>query len=300
VTIGLPFLDCARTLERAIRSIFAQAWRDWELLLVDDGSTDGSGAIAAAVRDPRVSLLSDGRRRGLVARLNQIASLARGPYLCRMDGDDLAHPDRLAKQVAWLDAHPEVDALGTLAVAIDGDDRPSRLRGGDPAVLADPGALLRGGGLVHPSVMARTAWARRFPYDPAFVRAEDRELWVRAGPRSTLAQLGEPLLFYRETGPVNLANHRRSCATDRLVLRRYGPERLGRLEIALLLARSHAKEACYRLFSAAGASARLVALRGVPLTPAERAAAEAAIARVLATPVPGLDEAAALSRGARA
>jgi len=290
VTIGLPFLDSERTLVAALRSVFAQTWHDWELILVDDGSRDRSREIAARVQDPRVRLVADGHNRGLVARLNQIARLARCPYVCRMDGDDLSHPERLAAQVAYLEAHPEVDVLDTMAFSMDAEGRPWGVRAGLPAVHDARAVLLaRGGALIHASVMARVEWVRRFPYDPAFVRAEDQELWVRTCASSRLAHLPRPLYFIREDGSVSLANYRRSCATSRAIVRRYGPPLIGRLGTEALVARYRAKELAYRVFAALGQTGRLVARRSAPLAPAQLAEARQAIAAVLRTPVPGLE-----------
>jgi glycosyltransferase involved in cell wall biosynthesis len=289
VSVGLPFFNCEQTLVRALRSIFAQTYRDWELILVDDGSTDASQRIAAAVRDPRVHFVSDGRNLGLVTRLNQITQLARGAYVCRMDGDDLAHPDRLAAQIAYLEAHRNVDVVGTMAIAIDAEDRPLRLRAVRPGILGDPRAVLRRGGLIHPSIMARIEWLRRFPYDPGFPRAEDRELWVRASPSSRLEQLARPLHFYREVGSVNLGNYRRSSATERKILCRYGPTLLGPVATGRSIVRSYLKETCYCMLAAVGQAARLVELRGAPLSNEQRAAAQQAISAVLQTTVPGID-----------
>lgn len=292
VTIGLPFFNCERTLLSAIRSIFAQTWQAWELILVDDGSTDTSCEIAARVRDPRVRLVADGENRGLVARLNQIAQMARFPYVCRMDGDDLSHPDRLAVQMAYLEAHPELDVLGTMAISIDAANRPRALRTGGPHFLRDARTMLRarGGALIHPSVMARAEWMRRFPYDPEFVRAEDMELWVRASTTSHLEQLPRVLYFYREDGAINLASYRKSCATSRKVVRRYGPDLLGPLETLALVARYHVAELCYRAFAKLGQAERLIARRGIPLSGDEVAQARATITHVVDTPVPGIEE----------
>ncbi len=288
VTIGLPFYNCERTLVRTLRSIFAQTYQDWELILVDDGSRDRSLEIASAVRDPRVRLVADRGNRGLAARLNQITQLARNEYVCRMDGDDLAHPQRVAAQRSYLEQHPEVDVLGTAAIAIDDQDRPSLLRGAR-ANLRDPREVLRFGGPIHPSVMARRAWLRRFPYDPSFARSQDKELWVRSCGSSRFEQLSQPLFFYREGGQVSLGNYRGSCEADRRILLRYGPNLVGPLETARLVARSHLKETCYRVFDLAGQAGRLVARRGSDLTGEELAAARETVAKVLQTPVPGID-----------
>ena len=101
----MPFFNSAATLELSIRSLLNQSCGDFELLLCDNGSYDQSLAIAHSFDDPRVICLSDGRRLWLAARLNECIDRARGPYLARMDADDIAYPDRLAQQMAFLDDH---------------------------------------------------------------------------------------------------------------------------------------------------------------------------------------------------
>jgi len=113
VTIGIPFLNARRSLAAAVRSVFAQTHSDWELLLVDDGSSDGSIDVVRRLDDPRVRLVRDGSHRGLCARLNQIAATARGTYLARMDADDVMHPERIERQLALLGADPGVDLVDT-------------------------------------------------------------------------------------------------------------------------------------------------------------------------------------------
>ena len=119
ITVGLPFFNNRRTLPDAIRSIFAQSLNDWELLLVDDGSTDGSLEFARAIRDPRVRLVCDGSNRKLAARLNQIAELAPSEFIARMDADDLMHPNRLRRQIELFRGQPGLDVVGTAAFTID-------------------------------------------------------------------------------------------------------------------------------------------------------------------------------------
>jgi glycosyltransferase involved in cell wall biosynthesis len=102
VTIAMPFFNNAATLELSIRSLLNQSCGDYELLLCDDGSYDESLAIAHSFDDPRVICWSDGRRLGVGARLNECIDRARGPYMARMDADDIAYPNRLAQQMAFL------------------------------------------------------------------------------------------------------------------------------------------------------------------------------------------------------
>src|SRR5690242_8874277 len=129
IAIGLPFLNAASTLMSAVRSIFAQSFEDWELILMDDGSSDGSLELARQIRDSRVRVVSGGGTIGLSRRLNEIAQLATCDRLARMDADDIMHPERLERQSAHLDANPEVDVLGSAAYVLDEDGCVAGIRG---------------------------------------------------------------------------------------------------------------------------------------------------------------------------
>lgn len=222
VTIGIAFRNPGRHFEMALRSVFSQTLTDWELLLVDDGSDDGSLILARSVRDARVSLVTDGLHLGLPARLNQIALLARGEYLARMDADDLMHPDRIRRQVEALDADQTLDVTGTATYTMNATGVVNGVRG-LTRVDTSPAAVVARGLLVHPTVTGRRSWFRRHPYDERFVRAEDRELWCRTANVSRFALVAEPLYFYREGGTGALAKYIKSCRTDRAIYRRYGP-----------------------------------------------------------------------------
>ncbi|MGH8697182.1 MAG: glycosyltransferase family 2 protein, partial [Burkholderiales bacterium] len=112
VTIGMPVYNAARTLAVALASIERQTFRDWELVIVDDGSRDATEEVLGRIADPRIRVVRDGRNLGLAARLNEIVATAQGEYFARMDADDVAYPARLAAQVDFLAAHPEVDLAG--------------------------------------------------------------------------------------------------------------------------------------------------------------------------------------------
>ena len=283
VTIGIPFLDARPTLGAAIASVLNQTFEDWELILVDDGSADGSREVAAeALGDPRVRLLSDGVNRGLVARLNQIAAAARAPLLARMDADDVMHPDRLRLQVE-LARHTGADLVGACAWVMDDHLRVTGMR--RPAPFRTRADVLRRGGFVHPSCLGQTRWFRAHPYDGAFPRAEDLELWARTAGRSRFAFLDRPLLFYRESPRPNLAAYRATWRTERRILRQYGPGALGAPEVAARAALTHVKALAYGLASPFPAATRaLLARRNAPISDAERAEAEAVLARAVARP----------------
>jgi len=110
VTIGLPFYNAENTLPLAIKSTLAQTFSSWRLLLVDDGSTDRSLAIAKefAEHDFRIEVLTDGKNRGLIYRLNQLIDLADTKYIARMDADDIMLPERLAKQFHFLEKNRDI------------------------------------------------------------------------------------------------------------------------------------------------------------------------------------------------
>jgi len=288
VTIGIPFLNARRYLADAVRSVFAQTHPDWELLLIDDGSRDGSVDVVRHLDDPRVRVVSDGESRGLCARLNQIAALARGAYLARMDADDLMHPERIERQLRFLRANPSVDLVDTATVTVDDDLTPRGIRGEHP-LDPRPEAVLRRGLLIHPTVMGRAEWFRANPYDPAYVRAEDRELWSRTCATTRFARLSAPLFFYREGSAGNLRNYLRSERTVRDILDRYGPPLVGAHRTRLLVLGSRLKSAVYRVGTGLGLQSRLIERRNRPLDPSEIREARRVLAAIRSTAVSGLD-----------
>lgn len=198
VSIGMPVYNCARTLDVAVRSILNQTFSDWELLVVDDGSTDETLNVARACTDSRIRVFADGSHQGLVARLNQAVGLSRGKYFARMDGDDVSYPERLALQVEYLERHSEVDLLGggILVFGRDGEalgTRESRTTHED--ICRRPWA---GFYLAHPTWMGQAEWFREHPYRSEAVRCEDQDLLLRTYEKSRFAAISEIVLGYRE------------------------------------------------------------------------------------------------------
>jgi glycosyltransferase involved in cell wall biosynthesis len=199
VSVVMPAYNAARFLRKALDSILVQTFKDFELIVVDDGSTDASAEILAACTDARVQVIRKTRNEGLVAALNLGIAQARGEYLARMDADDIALPNRLASQVEWLDKHPEIEVLGTAAIRIDPDGCPIE-RMVSVSSPNDVANRLRYGivSLVHSSVLARTAFLRRLRgYRAEFPYAEDVDLWLRAIQYGQISILREPLMLYR-------------------------------------------------------------------------------------------------------
>lgn len=227
VTIGIPFLNPGVLLEDAIRSVFAQTFDDWELILVNDGSTDGSREMATRINDPRVRIIDDGKHMGLVSRLNQIIDLSRGKYIARMDADDLMHPRRLETQVAFLRAHPNIQVVDTGAFVLDNERKPVGVSGLRRFAPPNATQALKHGVVLHASVVARREWYLANRYDPGFPRAQDRELFVRALKTNVIAHIPQPLFFHFLVGNVRRDAFLLSYKCERKVLSRYGPELVG-------------------------------------------------------------------------
>lgn len=194
----MPVFNCERTLASAIRSILAQTSGDWELLVIDDGSTDHTVAIACGFEDSRVRVVLDGNRnQRLSARLNQGVQLARGRYIARMDGDDLSFPERLERQAAFLDVHPNVDLVGCGMVIFKSTGELCGLQLARSSHQEIVGGVLRSCLLPHATWMGRAEWFRTHRYDTSMKRAEDRDLLLRTRESSCFAGMDDVLYGYR-------------------------------------------------------------------------------------------------------
>jgi glycosyltransferase involved in cell wall biosynthesis len=205
----------------ALHSLLAQTFTDFELLFLNDGSTDDSAQIAASFADSRIRILGDSTRLGLARRLNQGVALSKGRFVARMDADDISFPARFEKQIAYLLQHPSVDLLGCRAVAFRGEGEvigllPFAMTHAD--LCTNPWRNIP---LPHPSWMGRRSWFQSHPYlIPEVRRAEDQELLLRSSKDSQFACLSEVLLAYRQ-GPFQLQRTlvaRRSLLSAQLVI----------------------------------------------------------------------------------
>ncbi len=201
VSVVLPVRNGAPCIVPALRSVLAQSFRSFEVVVVDDGSTDDTVARVVALGDARVRILRGGRRPGLASRLNEGLDAARGALVARMDADDLAFPERFARQVAFLDAHPEVHLLGTRALIHDTHGSATGLFPGEPTHEAICATPWRGFRLCHPSWMGRREWFLHWRYrETGSTRCEDQELLLRSRLSSRFACLPDVLLAYRWDG----------------------------------------------------------------------------------------------------
>lgn len=195
----MAVFNSERTLPLALRSIIWQTCPHWELILIDDGSSDGTLHIARQFADPRIRMVADGQHLGLSRRLNQAVAASRGTYFARMDGDDIAYPERLERQIAYLQAHPAVDLVGSQVLVFGEDGRPL----GKPHIPETHAeicarAFLDVLPLRHPTFLGSRAWFRRHRYDDEAIKTQDQILLLRSYRSSTYANVPEILLGYRE------------------------------------------------------------------------------------------------------
>jgi len=197
VSVVLPVHNCAQYVGLAIESVLAQSLSAFELIVIDDGSTDETASVLRRYTDPRIRHVAQSKR-GLAATLNTAGELALGRYLARQDADDVSYPERLARQVEFLNQRRDVHLLGTRALIFHGDGEPVAVfpyRGTHDQICAHP---WNGFYLPHPTWMGRIDWFRRFRYRvPEIVRAEDQDLLLRTFESSTFACLPDILIGYR-------------------------------------------------------------------------------------------------------
>lgn len=200
VTVFIAAYNAADTLGEAMDSVLAQTWSDFELLIVDDASIDATPILCRRyMTDSRVRVVRLEDNVGRAEVRNAGMARARGEYLAMLDADDRCMPQRLARQVAFLDAHPAIDVLGTWSHLIDdAGERRSPKKNQWRLTPDEVACWLLFRGIIHnPTIMARTDAMRGYRYDRDFPVAEDYDLWDRMRPQHGMALLPESLTEYR-------------------------------------------------------------------------------------------------------
>ncbi len=222
ISVVLPVFNAEAFVRDAVKSILAQTFGDFELIIINDGSTDGSGVILRemAANDLRIVLVERSNA-GLVAALNEGIALARGEYIARMDADDVAMPERFALQHAYMHAFPQIAVLGSFIKIIDKSGK--FIRNGEYPVspLATARFLEYGCPLAHPTVMMRKNIVIEVGcYRKAFAHCEDYDLWLRISELGySIANLPQFLLSYRVHGSNVSAVHRQEQELGSIVAR---------------------------------------------------------------------------------
>ncbi|MCB0255200.1 MAG: glycosyltransferase [Anaerolineae bacterium] len=198
ISVLMSVYNGARYLREAVDSILSQTLGDFEFIIVDDGSTDETQGILDSYTDPRVVRLRNETNIGLTRSLNKGLAVACGEYVARQDADDISLPVRLEKQVAFLDAKPNIGLVGTAYREVYDDGRPDRPMSVPLTLDEIREQLLYHHCFCHGSVMARrTALTAVGGYDERFAVAQDRDLWLRLADHFDLANLADELYSLR-------------------------------------------------------------------------------------------------------
>ena len=211
LTVLMSVYNGEKYLREAVDSILSQTFRDFEFLIINDGSSDGTAQILESYDDPRMRIVYNEENIGLTRSLNKGLKLARGEYIARMDADDISLPERLEKQVEFLDAHPEVGVLGTWVEVIDGEGTVGQVWR-SPQVPTSPAllnwTLMFHNCLPHPSAMMRLRVIEGMGgYDPEIRYAQDYDLWARASLITDLTNLSQVLLRRRVAAEAVTGRH---------------------------------------------------------------------------------------------
>jgi glycosyltransferase involved in cell wall biosynthesis len=207
VSVVMPVYNGESYLSEAIDSVLNQTFRNFELLIIDDGSTDRTSEIVNSYQDARVRYDRNEHNRGIVYTLNKGIELARGTYVARMDSDDICFPGRLERQIAFMERHPSVDLCASEVVVFGSSDRQRRYPSKHDEIVC---LLFFYCCLAHPTVMfcRESFLAKGLLYSNDLGEAEDYELWIRAAQKVEMATIDEPLLYYRvHNRQVTLVNN---------------------------------------------------------------------------------------------
>jgi glycosyltransferase involved in cell wall biosynthesis len=201
VSVLMPAFNSERTLRAAVESVLTQSFRDFELVVVDDGSTDATKRIAESFGDRRIRIISSGRNEGISASRNKAVAAAEGEYLAWLDSDDVAKPNRLGTQASFLDAHPSVGFCHSNFEEIDADGKVVREKWNGPAFLPTEWQMIWTNPVAQSTVMFRKSLlnGNAAPYNAEYDPAEDYDLWTRMMLDTRVGYLPDVLVSYRTT-----------------------------------------------------------------------------------------------------
>lgn len=196
ITVLMPVYNAQAYLKMAIDSILNQTLTNFELLIINDGSTDESEEIILSYEDKRIRYIKNDRNIKLIATLNKGIKLSLGKYIARMDADDISHPDRLRKQFELLEKNPKIGVCGTWFETIEKSVKISKYPKDDISIRIK---MLYQCPFCHPSVMYRKDILVKndLSYNTNYIHAEDYELWVQLAKYTKFANIPEVLLQYR-------------------------------------------------------------------------------------------------------
>ncbi|BDP40129.1 hypothetical protein DAETH_00980 [Deinococcus aetherius] len=279
VIIAVPVFNAQKYLQHAIRSIKNQTYKEWQCVVLDDGSSDNSLEMVEKLADKRFKIISDGLNKGLAFRLNEVIEMVDCDYLVRMDADDIMHPLRIERQLGYMRNNRSVDAVGSSAYLIDIDNNIYGVR--RAKTLLKKNDFLSTSPMIHPSVMGKAAWFKNNKYDLKSPRIEDYELWLRTFERSVFVNLTEPLLYYRELGLPYKEKYHYTSVGKRRVLFNYGLRSGDIVGAGRYILESGLKQAVFRVASQIGSQEDLMRKRAEKVPPGELLTAVADLKQAL-------------------
>ena len=204
VSVVLPAYNCGRWLGLAIESVLQQTFADFEIIIVNDGSTDNTEQIIHSFNDQRINYVKNEKNEGLIYSLNKAIDSSRGKYIARMDSDDICRPERLAKKKLFLDQNEDITVVASTVILINDQGENTVAWPLDQQTIT-PGqikrAILKQNCVVHPTVMMRSEVIKELKYKSYQKNIEDYDLWLRMLSRGhKIAKIKEPLLLYRIHG----------------------------------------------------------------------------------------------------
>jgi glycosyltransferase involved in cell wall biosynthesis len=201
ISVILPAYNCAPYLTEAIQSILQQTFANFELIIINDGSTDNTEAIIRSFTDNRIVYVKNEQNKGLIYTLNKGIELAKGKYIARMDGDDVCLPERLSRQKIFLDENQNIAAVATTITYIN--DQGNIIGAWDLDQQTTSPQQIRKklayeNCIAHPTIMIRADIAASFRYKDYQKNIEDYDLWLRLyNHKHSIAKLKDPQLHYR-------------------------------------------------------------------------------------------------------
>ena len=219
ISVVLPVYNGEKHLHQAIESVLKQTFKDFEFIIINDGSTDNSINIIESFKDSRIRLIINNKNLKLIHTLNAGFKLAKGKYIARMDSDDIAHKKRFEKQIEFLEKNPDISVLGTGFEVIDNPDK---------KILYEKNNIdikwkqLYECHILHPSVMLRrsTFIENNYFFDKNYEHCEDYELWTRVSKKHQLANLKENLMYYREWEDNISHKHKNTQEKNSIIVRK--------------------------------------------------------------------------------
>jgi len=206
ISVLMPVYNCMRFIEESINSILNQTFRDYEFIIIDDCSSDGTFEYIQSLYDPRIRIIRKTQRTGITVSLNMGLDVAKGEYIARMDGDDISVPNRFERQVAFMDENPEVVACGGGYEAIGIPDIKYVPNSSNDDIILD---LFSFSCIAHPTVFLRSIILKNnnIRYDLNYEPAEDYKMWTILSEYGKLANIKDVLLYYR-LHPNQISNQR--------------------------------------------------------------------------------------------